>query len=189
MTMMMNATSTLLATGNGSLPTEQLVMLPPFQHNEPQHHQLTLETAKVIVSSADIFEQALKESGRSYDPNLPLQFAMASHTASCDIYAREQAEKRGYFYDNFQRGIDREISEEQHQETITCMQEEPGWSRELDDARDRGRAAISTAIIHAIAFIVLVKLAPIFFLVFVQNEGKSLTVIAAEIIGTVSLER
>jgi hypothetical protein len=182
MTMMMNATSK-------SLANEQLAHLPCFQHNEPEHHQLTLQTAKAIVSSADVMEQALRESGRSYDPNLPLQFAMASYTASCEIYARDQAERRGYFYDNFQRGIDREISEEQHQETITCMQEEPGWSRELDDARDRGRAAISTAIIQAIALIVLVKLAPILFLVFVQNEGRSLTVIVGEIIGTVSLER
>jgi hypothetical protein len=176
-----------IAIGNGSLPNEQLATLPFLQHNEPEHHQLTLQTAKAIVSSADVMEQALKESGRSYDPNLPMQYAMASYTASRDIYAREQAEKRGYMYDSYQKGIDREISQDQHEETIACMQEEPGWVGEVRDARDRGRGAISTAIIRGIVLVALTKLAPILYLVFVLNEGKSLTVVAGEIIGTVSL--
>jgi hypothetical protein len=183
---MMTVSSPSIATGNGSPPNEQLATLLFLQHNEPEHHQLTLESAKAIVSSADVMEQALKESGRSYDPNLPMQFAIASYTASRDIYARKQTETRGYFYDSIQRGIDREISEEQHQETITCMQEKPGWSHELNDARARGRAAISTALIHAIVFIVLLKLVP--FVCVVWNQEASLTVVAGEIMRTVSLE-
>jgi hypothetical protein len=176
-----------IATGNGSLPNEQLSTVPFLQHNEPQSHQLTLQTAKAIVSSADVFEQALKESGRSYDPNLPMQYAIASYTASRDIYAREQAEKRGYMYDSYQKGIDRAISQEQHDETIACMQEEPGWLGEVKDASDRGRGAISTAIIRGIVLVALTKLVPFLYLVLVLNEGKSLTVVAGEIIGTVSL--
>jgi hypothetical protein len=185
MTMMVNATSTI-AIENGSLPNEQLATLPFFQHNEPEHHQLTLQTAKAIVSSAATFEQALKESGRAYDPNLLLQFAMASHTASREIAAREHAEKRGYMYDSYQKGIDREISQEQHQETIACMKEEPGWLFQVNGARDRCRGTISTAIIRGIVLVALTKLVP--FLYVVWNQGASLTVVAGEIIGKVSLE-
>jgi hypothetical protein len=204
MTMMMNATSTspyehgssistisssiTITIGNGSFPNEQLATLPFLQQNEPEHHQLTLQTAKAIVSSADTFERALKESGRSYDPNLPMQCAITNHTLSREIYAREQAEKRGYMYASFQNGIDREISKQQHQETMTCMKEEPGWSSELRDARDRCRGAISVAIIRGIVLVALTKLAPFLYLVFVLNEGSSLTVVAGEIFGTVSLE-
>jgi hypothetical protein len=57
------------------------------------NHQPTLQTTKAIVASAATFVQALKESGRIYDPNLAMHLAMASHAASRKIYAREQAEK------------------------------------------------------------------------------------------------
>jgi membrane protein implicated in regulation of membrane protease activity len=63
------------------------------------NHQVTLQTTKAIVVSAATLEQALKESGRVYNPNLVKQFAVASHAASRKIYAREQAEKRGYMFD------------------------------------------------------------------------------------------
>jgi hypothetical protein len=201
--MMMNATSTSpyeygssisaislssITTGNGSIPNEQLATLPFFYHNEPQSHQLTLQTAKDIVASADAIEQALKESGRPLDRNLAMQWAMTNQTASREIYAREQAEKRGYMYDNFQNGIDREISLEQHKEIIACMKEESGWSGELRDARDRCRGAISTAIIRGIVLVALTKLIPFLHRVFVLKEGNSLMVVASEIIGIVSLQ-
>jgi hypothetical protein len=209
MTMMMNnATSTSLniacerrnsivtssassiATGNGSLPNKQLAMLPFLQYNngEPQSHQLTpQESTKAIVASAAMFEQALKESGRSCDPKLAMQWATANHTLSLEIAAREQAEFRGYLYDSHQRDIDREISREQHQETIACLQEEPAWLDEVRDARDRCRGTISTAILRGIALVALTKLVP--FLYIVWNQGASFTVVAGEFLAMVSQSR
>ena len=202
---MMNATSTspyehgssistislssiAIATGNGSLPNEQLATLPFLQHSDPQSHQLTLQTAKAIVASADVFELALKESGRTCDPNLAMQFAMTNHTLSIEIAAREQAELRGYMYDSHQKGVDRTISKEQHKETITCMQQEPGWLDDLRNAQDRCRGAIATAIIRGIVLVALTKLAPFLYVVFVLNKGNSLMAVTGEIIGMVSLE-
>jgi hypothetical protein len=180
--MTMNATSTLIAIANGSLPNEQLAAL----HFEPQHHQLTLQTAKAIVSSADIFEQALQESGRPYDPNLAVQVAIASHIAARGIYAKEQAEQRGYIYDSIQKGIDRKISQEQHEETIACIKEEPGWLGQVRDAHDRCLGTISTAIARGTVLVILLKLCP--FLYVVWNQGASFTVVVGEIMRTVSLE-
>jgi hypothetical protein len=178
-----------IATGNGSLPNEQLATLPFLQYNEPQSHQLThQQTAKDIVASADAIEQALKESGHSCDPKHAMQWAMTNHTLSREITALEQAELRGYLYDSHRKGIDREISQEQHQETIACMKEDPGWAGELRDARDHCCGAIFTAIIRGIVLVALTKLAPFLYLVFVRNEGKSLMVVASESIGMVSLE-
>jgi hypothetical protein len=184
-----SSSSSILAM-NGSLPNKQLATLPFLQdtyhhdHNEPR--ELTLHTAKVIVSSVDIIEQALKESGRSYDPNLPMQWAMARHTASLEIEAREQAEKRRYMYDNFQKGIDRDISQQQHQETTACMQEEPGWMTQLKEARSCCLGSISTASSRGILLVALTKLVP--FLYFVWSEGASFTEVAGTIIVTVSLD-
>jgi hypothetical protein len=45
----------------GRFPTSNSPRCRFQHHNEPQHHQLTLQTAQAIVSSADVFEQALKE--------------------------------------------------------------------------------------------------------------------------------
>jgi hypothetical protein len=91
---------------SGSLANKQVATLAflqdTYDRNEP--HQLTLQTAKAIVTSADALEQALKKSGRSCDPNLAMQWVMTNHTVSLEIAAREQAEKRGYIYDNCQKG-------------------------------------------------------------------------------------
>jgi hypothetical protein len=174
-----------IVTVNGSLPSEQLATLPFLQdtyHHNDEPHQLTLRTAKAIVLSADAIEQALKESGRSYNPNLPMQWAMTSHTLSREISAREQAEKRGYMFDSYQKGLDRNISQHQHQETIACIKEEPKWMQQLLDARNRCLGSISTAIVPGIVLVALTKLAPSLYLVW--NEGASFTVAAGEIIGT-----
>jgi hypothetical protein len=177
--------STISSSSNGSIPNEQVATLP-FLHDEPQPQQITLQTAKAIVSSADNIEQALKESGRSYDRNLPMEMAMASHMASREISAREQAEKRGYMYDSYQKDVDRKNSKQQHEDTIACIKEEPAWMAQLLNARERGLGAISRAIIRGIALVALTKLAP--FLYLVLTEGASFTLVAGEIIGTVSLE-
>jgi hypothetical protein len=175
-----------IATVNGSLPNEQLATLPlPFlqdsYHHNDEPHQLTLHTAKAIVSSADVIEQALKESGRSFDPNLPMQWAMTSHTLSREISAREQAEKRGYMYDSYQKDLDQNISQQQHQETIACKKEEPKWMQQLLDARNRCLGSISTAIVRGIMLVALTKLAPSLYLVW--KEGASLTEVSGEIVG------
>jgi hypothetical protein len=88
-------------------------------------------------------------------------------------------------YDSYQKGIDREISQDQHEE-ITCMQKEPGWSGEVRDARDRCLGTTSTAIIRGIVLVALAK--PVPFLHVVWNQGASFTVVAGEIMRTVSLE-
>jgi hypothetical protein len=184
------SSSSSIATGNGTLPNKQLATLPFLQYNEPQsRRQLThQQTAKDVVASADAFEQALKESGRSCDPELAMHWAMTNQKLSLEIAAREQAELRGYLYDSHQRGIDREISQEQHQETIACMQEEPGWMGTVNAASDRCRTTIFTAILRGIVLVALTKLAPFLYLVFVTNKGNSLMVVAGEIIGMVRLE-
>jgi hypothetical protein len=181
--------SSLITTENGSLPNKQLATLPFLQYNKPQSHQRThQQTAKDVVASADAFEQALTESGRSCDPELAMHWAMTNQKLSLEIAAREQAELRGYLYDSHQKGIDREISQEQHQETIACMQEEPGWMGRVNVASDRCRTTISTAILRGVVLVALTKLAPFLYLVFVTNKGNSLMVVAGEIIGMVRLE-
>jgi hypothetical protein len=103
-----------------------------------------------------------------------MQHALASYTASREIYAREQAEKRGYIkYDSYQKGIDREASQE------------PGLLVEVRDARDHCLESISTAIIRGIVFVALTKLVP--FLYVVWDQGAFFTVVAGEIMRTVSL--
>jgi hypothetical protein len=210
------ATPTYWETTATSCTTQSTDVVVPAVKNATSafNHQPTLETAKAIVASAAIleqaleesgrvydakfgesivaaaaiFEQVLKESGRVYDPNLPMQFATANYTTSREIYAREQAELRGYLYDSHQKDIDREISQEQHQETIACMQEEPGWMGRVNVASDRCRTTISTAILRGVVLVALTKLAPFLYLVFVTNKGNSLMVVAGEIIGMVRLE-
>jgi hypothetical protein len=183
------SSSSSIATGNGTLPNKQLAMLPFLQYNEPQSRQLThQQTTKDVVASADAFEQALKDSGRSCDPELAMYWAITNHKLSLEIAAREQAELRGYLYDSHQRDVDREISQEQHQETIACMQEEPGWMGQVNAASDRCRTTISTAILRGIVLVALTKLTPFLYLVFVTNKGNSLMVVAGEIIGMVRLE-
>jgi hypothetical protein len=176
------SSSSSIATVNGSLLNEQLATLPFIQDT---HQALTLQTAKAIVSSADAIEQALKESGRSYDPNLPMQFAMTNHTLSREISAREQAEKRGYMYDSFQKDVDREISQQQHQENIACKKEAPKWSQQLMDARNRCVGSISTAIVRGIVLVALTKLAPFMYYHVLRNEGASFMAVAGDIIETI----
>jgi hypothetical protein len=198
MTMMINATpsghggrtsyergSAIVALSSSSFTNDKLATLP-FLQDTHEPRQLTLQTAKEIVSSADIIEQALKESGRSYDRNLPMVWAMGNHTTSREISARIQAEKRGYIYDGFQKGIDREISQQQHQESISTMKEEAGWMSQLVAARDRCFGSISTAIVRGIILVAFIKLLP--FLYGVLKEGASFTAVAGEILGTVCLE-
>ena len=96
-----------------------------------EHHYWTEEVPK-----GEITDEVKKGMIRRVEGNLPMQYAMASCTASRDIDAREKA-KKGYMYDSYKKDIDREISEEQHEETIACMQEKPGWLGEVRDARDR----------------------------------------------------
>jgi hypothetical protein len=188
MTMMMNATTinhegrtsykrgSSISSSSSSITTVNRSLLQDAYHHNDEPHQLTLQTAKAVVSSADAIEQALKESGRSYNPNLPMQWAMTNHAVSREISAREQAEKRGYMYDSFQKGLDRDISQHQHQETIACIKEEPKWMQQLLDARNRCLGSISTAIVRGIVLVALTKLTPSLYLVW--NEGASFTAFA-----------
>jgi uncharacterized membrane protein len=68
-------------------------------------------------------------------------------------------------YDSYQKDLDRKISQQQHQETIACIKEEPKWMQQLVDARDRCLGSISTAIVRGIVLVVLIKLAPSLYLV------------------------
>jgi hypothetical protein len=90
--------------------------------------------AKTLVKEMKLFEQALMEHGA--DKSLASQLAVSLQISQTMIQSQRQLETRRILIDNQQRNLDRQLSQQQHEESIQASKYDPNWSDKLERKRD-----------------------------------------------------
>jgi hypothetical protein len=148
-----------------SVSNNQIVTTPEHHstlavYSTEQSRKITVHRAREVAVAANIIDQVIRESGRSVDPSVSLMCAIEMHKTDRKLEARLQEERRRYMYDHGQRETDRGLSERQHQESLSAMKEDNGWSKKLVETRDMCFGSLITAMVRGVVLVAVSRALP-----------------------------